>query len=127
MAGRLVAILVHAQDDRDVLVLGRRADDDLLGTGIDVRPGLLGVREDAGRFEDDLDAEVAPRQGRGILLGEDLDLAAIDDDRAVARLDLTVVGAVGRVVLEEQGVHLGIDEVVDRDDFDVRARARSAP
>ena len=47
---------------------------------------FVGVGEDAGRFEDDLDAEVAPRQRRRILLGEDLDLAAVDDDRAVAAL-----------------------------------------
>ena len=35
-------------------------------------------------------------------------------------LDGAVVGAVGRVVLEQQGVHLGVDEVVDGDDLDVR-------
>ena len=87
VAGRVVALLVDAEDDRDVLVLGRRADDDLLGAGLDVRLGLLGVGEDAGRLEDDVDPEVAPRQRRRVLLGEDLDLAAVDDDRAVAGLD----------------------------------------
>ena len=34
--------------------------------------------------------------------------------------NVAVVGAVGRVVLEQQRVHLGIDEVIDRDDLDVR-------
>ena len=35
-------------------------------------------------------------------------------------LHLAVIGAVRRVPLEEQGVHLGVDEVVDGDDLDVR-------
>ena len=38
----------------------------------------------------------------------------------VAGLDLARVGAVGRVVLEQQRVHLGVDQVVDGDDLDVR-------
>ena len=85
---RVVAILVDAEDDRDVLVLGRRADDDLLGAGIDVRPRLRGIGEDAGALEDDVDAEVAPRQVGRVALGEDLDLAAVDDDRRVAGSDV---------------------------------------
>ena len=63
---RVVAVLVDAEDDRDVLALGRRADDDLLGAGVDVRPGLRGVGEDAGALEDDVDAQVAPRQVRRV-------------------------------------------------------------
>ena len=55
--------------------------------------GLVGVGEDAGRLEDDVDAEIAPRQRGRVLLGQDPDLAAVDDDRAVARLDRAVVGA----------------------------------
>ena len=92
---------------------------DLLGARGDVRRGLLGVGEDAGRLQDDVDPEVAPRQCGRIPFGKDLDLPAVDDDRAVARPDVAVIGAVRRVVLEQQGVHLGIDEVVDRHDLDV--------
>jgi hypothetical protein len=119
VTGRVVAILVDTKDDRDVLVLGRGADDHLLGAGLDVRLGLVGIGEDAGRLEHDVDAEIAPRQGGGILLGEDADVAPVDDDRAVARPDVAVVGAVRRVVLEEQGVHLGVDQIVDGGDLDV--------
>ena len=82
-------------------------------------PAFSALGEDAGGLEDDVDAEVLPRQVRRILLGEDLDLAAIDDDRPVAGLDLAVVPPVRRVVLEQQGVHLGVDQVVHRHDFDV--------
>ena len=117
---RVVALLVDAEDDRDVLVLGRGADDDLLGAGVDVRLGLGRIGEDAGALEDDVDAEVAPRQGGRVALGQDLDLTAVDDDRRVAGTDVARVGAVGRVVLEQVRVHLRVDQVVDGHDLHVR-------
>src|SRR4249919_2389563 len=49
---RVVAVLVDAEDDRDVLVLRGGADDDLLGAGRDVRLGLLGVCVDARALQD---------------------------------------------------------------------------
>ena len=64
--------------------------------------------------------EVAPRQVRRVALGEDLDLAAVDDDRRVPGLHLAVVRAVRGVPLEQQGVHLRVDEVVHGDDLHVR-------
>ena len=120
VGGRVVAVLVDAEDDRDVLALGRGADDDLLRAGVDVRPGLRGVGEEAGALEHDVDAQVAPRQVGRVALGEDLDLAAVDDDRRVAGPDVARIGAVGRVALEQERVHLGVDQVVDGDDLDVR-------
>ena len=65
---RVVAVLVDAEDDRDVLALGRGADDHLLRAGVDVGARLVGVGEEAGRLEDDVDAEVAPRQRGRVLL-----------------------------------------------------------
>ena len=47
--------------------------------------------------------EIAPRQRGGISLGEHLDLAAVDGDRLLARLDLAREAAVDRVVLEQVG------------------------
>ena len=38
--GRVVLLVVDADDDRDVLVLGGRGDDDLLRAGVDVRRAL---------------------------------------------------------------------------------------
>src|SRR5262249_31606945 len=78
------------------------------------------IGEDPGALEDDVDAEIAPRQRGRVLLGEDPDLAAVDDDRLVAGSDVAVVGAVRRVVLEEQGVHLGVDQIGDGDHLDGR-------
>src|SRR5436190_7609209 len=118
--GRVIAILVDPEYDRDVLTLGRSADDDLARPRIDVRLGLGGIGEQAGALEHDVDPEVAPRQARRITLGKDPDLAAVDHDRRVAGPNVARVGAIGRVALEQEGVHLGINEVVDGDDLGVR-------
>ena len=91
-----------------------------LAPAVDVAGGRGGVREPTGGLDDDVDAQVAPGQLGGLLLGEDLDLLAVDDDRGVGVLDRALEGAVGRVVLEEQRVHLGRHEVVDGHDLDVR-------
>ena len=107
VASRVVAVLVDAEDDRDVLALRGGADDHLLRAGVEVGPGLVGVGEDAGRLEDDVDAEVAPRQRRRVLLLEHLDLAPVNDERVVGVLDGARIGAVRRVVLEQQRVELG--------------------
>jgi hypothetical protein len=59
--GSLVLVVVDADDDGDVFILGRGRDDDLLGAGIEVTLGLGGFGEEASRFDDDLDAELTPR------------------------------------------------------------------
>jgi hypothetical protein len=65
---------------------------------------MLGRRvaggEEARRFDDDLDAELLPRQRRRLALGEDLVRRPVDGDLAVAVRDLSVEDPVGRVVLE---------------------------
>ena len=58
----VVLVEVDAEADRDVLALGRRGDDDLLRAAVEVLGGVLAVGEEAGRLDDDVDAEVAPRQ-----------------------------------------------------------------
>ena len=119
--GRVVLVLVDAEDDRDVLALGRGADDDLLGAGVDVgaRPSSASVkmpvlsstmstpRSPHGRFAGSFSA-------RTLISRPSMMIDASPVCSTVAR-----VGAVRRVVLEQERVHLGVDEVVDRDDLDV--------
>jgi hypothetical protein len=64
MLGGIVRLFVDAQDQRDVLTLGRRGDHHFLGTRRDVFGGAVPVREQARGFEHDVDAEVLPRQLR---------------------------------------------------------------
>ena len=53
---------------------------------VEVALGLLGVGEEAGAFDHDLDAELLPRQRGGAFAhGEAFDLVAVDDQHVVFR------------------------------------------
>lgn len=117
----VVLVVVDAQHDGDVLVAGRRGDDDLLGAGVQVTLRLGACGEDAGRLDDDVNAQVAPGKGRRTLLDlERLDLVIADDDRVIA-LQADVIGQPAQDGVELQQVGQGgvIGQVVDRDDLDV--------
>ena len=76
--------------------VGRRRDDDFLrAAAVDVRARFGGVGEEAGRFDDDVDAEVLPRQLARVALGQHLDRAAVDRDRRRPRR-VTVAGDTSR-------------------------------
>ena len=118
--GRVVLVLVHAEHDGDVLVLGGRRDDDLLHGVVQMRLRLGGVGEEAGALDDDLRAFLGPGNLRGILVREDANLLAVDRDVVVVHdLDGAIEAAVGGVVAEEVGVGRGVGNIVDRDDLDV--------
>ena len=53
----VVLVVVDAQDDRDVGLLGRRRDDDLLRPGGQVLRRIVAVGEEAGGLEHDVHAE----------------------------------------------------------------------
>jgi hypothetical protein len=100
---RVVVVLVGAEDDGDVLALGGRGDDDLLGAGLEVLGGVVALGEEPGRLDDDVDAEVASTAGRRVALGETLMALAVDDEVvAVVHLDGAVEAAVDAVVLQQQ-------------------------
>src|SRR5205085_1977760 len=80
-----------------------------------------------GRLDDDVDAEVAPRELARVGLGEDLELVAVDDDPAARVLDGARVRAEDRVVLEQVGERLRVREVVDGDEVDVRTGRLRCP
>src|SRR5690606_21171321 len=119
--GRVVLGVVHADDERRVLVRGRGRDDDLLGTGVDVGLGLGRIGEEAGRLDDDVRAELAPVEVRGVALSRRGEGLAADRDGVVRVAHLLVETAQDRVVLEQVRESLVVREVVDADDLDVRA------
>ena len=86
---------------------------------VEVERGLVAAGEDAGRLDDDVDAEVAPRQLLGVAHGQHLERVAVDLDAVVGGLDVVVEPAEHRVVLEQVGHRLDRTEVVDRHEVDV--------
>ena len=122
----VVGLLVDAEDDRgDVVTGGRSRDDDLLGAAGDVLARILGLGEAAGGLDDDVDAQLAPRQVGRVALFEDVDRLAVDDDLVAVELDGRVETARDRVVLQKVRERLVVGEVVDGDDLEVAALGQS--
>ncbi len=117
--GRVVLLVVHAHDERDVGLLGGGGDDDLLRAGGQVLGGAVAVGELARALEDHVDAQVLPGQGAGILAGEHLELVAVDRDAVGAAGDRGAQVAEHRVVLQQVRQRLGVGEVVDTHEIDV--------
>src|SRR5690606_35974549 len=81
--------------------------------------GILRFGKPPGRLDDDIDAEIAPRQRGRILLLEHL-------DRPLANLDLVAVVADGfletpchGVVLEQVRKRVVVGEVIDRNKLEI--------
>jgi hypothetical protein len=118
----VVRVEVHAEHDGDVLAAGGRGDDDLLRAGFEVLGGVVALREEAGRLQDHVDAEITPSEVRRVTLGLDEDLLAVHDEAVVGQLDRARVRAQDRVVAQQVGQRLVVGQVVDGDPFDVRLR-----
>jgi len=99
--GRVVGVVVDAEDHGQILVLGRRGDYDFGRSMVEVAARPAGVGEDAGGLDHDLDAVVAPRNLPGVALGDHGDALAVDHEVAVDDIDFARVAAVVGVVLEQ--------------------------
>jgi hypothetical protein len=75
--------------------------------------------EPAGRLEHDVHALGAPRQLGRVLLGQNRDLFAVDDQGAALGLDLAGELALRRVVPEHVSQHVGVEQIIDRDDVEL--------
>ena len=119
--GRVVGVVVDAEDERDVGIRRRRRDHHLLRARVEVLLRPFAVGEEPGRLEHDVDAELAPRKRGRVALGQHLDLDVAGADRAVADLDLLAERPERRVVVQQMRHGLRVAEVVRRDDLEVAA------
>ena len=123
----VVLVVVHAEHDRDVGIGRGSRDDHLGGAGVDVLLRAVALREEAGRLEHDVDAEVAPGQLGRVAHGQRLQLVAVDVQSAVADRDVAVERPEHRIVLEQVRHRLQIAEVVERDDLEIAAPVDASP
>mmetsp|Transcript_41390 Transcript_41390/g.163016 ORF Transcript_41390/g.163016 Transcript_41390/m.163016 type:complete len:229 (-) Transcript_41390:277-963(-) len=76
--------------------------------------GALLVNEDSGGLDDNVDAELLPRQLKGVPAADNLDRLFVHGDLIITGdLDISVKGAEDGVVLEEMGSGLNAGGVVD--------------
>mmetsp|Transcript_24577 Transcript_24577/g.60396 ORF Transcript_24577/g.60396 Transcript_24577/m.60396 type:complete len:490 (-) Transcript_24577:33-1502(-) len=117
----LVVVVVDAHDVRgDVVALGRRRDDHLLGARLQVLGRARGVNEHPGALDHQLHAQLLPGQLGGVAARHDLDHLAVDGDvRVVHHLHHGVERAEDGVVLHQVGRLLDTAGVVDGDDVQV--------
>ncbi len=108
-----VGVVVNTVDEHRGSVLRRCRHDDLLGTSLEVSACELLGQEETGRLDNNVNAEGAPSDVGGILLSEDLDLVAINDEVVTLYLDVMVELAVNGVVLQHVSEVVSIEQVVD--------------
>lgn len=111
--------MIDAKRHGDFRAFGRRGDQNLPGTGIDVPDRLLAFAELAGALKNKLHAKLSPRQALGVLFAENSDGMASDDQHIVRNLDRPRKPSMNCVVLEQMRVHLHRAQIVDRFDLEV--------
>ena len=104
---RVELVLVHAEDEGGVGVLGRRGDDDARRTGFEVLARLLALGVLAGRLDDDIDPELVPGELLRVRYGQHLDPSLADDHLVAVDRDRLGVATVDRVPGEEPRERLG--------------------
>ena len=92
--------------------------------GIDVLLRVSSLREEAGRLDDDVGAELAPGQLRRVALRESAEGVRADGDGLVGVGNLLAEAAQDAVVLQQVDQRRVVGEVVDPDDLDVGARCQ---
>jgi hypothetical protein len=99
VTGRVIKVLVDADNDIEHRgVLNRRRDDDALSAAIKVALQGGGRQELAGRLQNDVDADVTPRDVAGRRVGGEPNLVAVNVDRVVAvRRDVGAPPALGGI------------------------------
>ena len=126
----IILVFVDAQHDGQVFAFRRGGNNDFLGAAFgDVIDrafdGLAFLvhavfldREQAGGLDDDIHAQVTPRDRGGIGLFEGLDLLAVNDESIISNFNFSIEATIVRVVLEQVGHGLHVADVVERDHFE---------
>jgi hypothetical protein len=125
VAGGIIGIVVHAQDQGHVRVRGRCRDDHPLGTGGEVLGRVVPLSEQPRGLHGDLSPQTLPGKLRRISLGEHRGALSGHHEIVAVDLDRVRIGTVNRVVLEQMGEGLRIHHVVDADDLDIPVAHRA--
>ena len=110
-------VVVHAQNDGFYAAFGRGRQRYFFGSCFQVLAQAFGIGEEAGGFNDYVNAQLAPRQLRGVFDGRYLNGFSVDDQAVFRVLHRSLELSVGGVVLQQMGQNLRFGEVVDGDYF----------
>ena len=114
---------VDAKNDRgDIVVHGRRRQDDAFRAGIQVLGEVLPLIELPRAFEHDIDLEVAPWKPRRVSFHERRKGPVRHHQRAVSNRDPIRIAAVDGVMIQQVSQVLGRMHIIDRDHIEFRIR-----
>ena len=114
-----IGLVVDTIDEHRSGILAGSGHDDLLGTSLEVCLSEFCGEEETSGLNNNVNAKGAPGDVDGILLGEDLNLVAVDDHVVALDLNVVVELAVYAVILQHVSQIVGIEKVVDTYDNDV--------
>ena len=118
--------MIYAQHQRDVFILCRSRDDDLLHRSPHVLLGVIGIGKAAGRLNHNLRAHRFPGQRSRVFLFEYLNGLAIHRNAVRTRGNLVRKVPQNRVILQKVGQRFRIRQIVDCYEVQVRILERSA-
>ena len=114
--------MVNAIDDRCVDAFAARcSNDDLLRTCFDVLAGGIACSEQTRGFKNHVDTKLGPRQIRRVTLRANPNAVAIDDHVIAINLNRSREATVRSIVARQVCVAIGIAEIIDRNDLDLRS------
>src|SRR5277367_3839050 len=126
MLGCIVNLLVDAEHEGDIFILGGGGNNNLFYWSAEMLVGVVGVGETACGFEHDLGADGLPRELGRVFFGKNLEALAVDGNTVRSRRYLVVQVAENGVVLQQVGERFRISEIVDGYEFDIWVFERGA-
>ena len=111
--------MVDAVDEHRRVVFGRCRLHHFFGARIDVRLAGVAGQEEACGFDHHVHTCVAPFQVGGVAFGGQAYLFAVDHEVFAVHSHGALEAAVHRVILQHVSQVVGLEQVVDRNDFDV--------
>ena len=112
--------IIQTQHNRFDLAFGGRGNQYLFGSAFQVLGSIVVVGKAARAFDDQIHAQVAPRQFGGVFFGKGTDAAVANGDAFLIGRYRFRVFAVRRVIFEQVGEGGVIGQIVESYNFNAR-------
>ena len=126
MGARVVLLLVHSENDRDVFILGRSRDDHFLYAAAQVFLCVFGFGEKAGRFDHYLGTHRFPVNLCRVAFRKHAEFFVLDLDPVCGGGDIVLEISQHRIVLQQVRERLRVGDIVYSNEVDFRIPKRGA-
>ncbi len=116
VARRIVVRMIHADDERRIIVLSGRRDDDFLHAAVHVLHRFLMPFEFPRRLDDNLRPVIFPCERRRVAALEDMHAAPLNHEIIAVNLNVPIPAPVDGIVFQKIRRRLHTARIIDRDD-----------